>query len=143
MKQVLDGKEALASQDGQAIRAVIDAFTVAFSRGDVETLRSLFTHDAVVYPSNDRDRVGWSDIAEYWSIPFESLRIELAVELRSVTISGDLAVAEMITHAIVSPKSGGEGTPRRYRDMVVLRRASSRWRIHRNLSQAYPVLAGE
>lgn len=143
MTPVLDGEEGLASEDGQAIRAVIDAFTIAFSRGDVEALRSLFTRDAVVYPSNDRDRVGWSDIARYWAQPFESLRIELAVELRNVTISGDLAVAEMITHAIVGPKTGGQGVPRKYRDMVVLRRESSSWRIHRNLSQAYPVLAGE
>ena len=143
MNQVLDGREALASHDGRAILAVIDAFVAAFSRGDVEAIRPLFTQDAVVYPSNDRDRVGWQDIAAYWAEPFESLNIELAVEILNVTISADLAVAEMITRATVNPRAGGAGVVRQYRDMVLLRRASTSWRIHRDLSQAYPVLQGD
>lgn len=132
------GKEALTSPTGIAIRGVIDAFVAAFCKGDVDAIRPLFTDNAVVYPSNDRDRVGWSSIADYWAGPFESLQIELRVDVRDLTISADLAVAEMVTFAAVRPKSGGEQLQRKYRDMVVLRRIDNAWRIHRNLSQAYP-----
>ena len=138
MTAVIDGKTALTSDDGQAVRRVIDAFAAAFARGDVEAIRPLFTQDAVVYPSNDRDRVGWSDIAAYWADPFHSVDIELDVDLVNVAISGDLAVAEMVTRACVVPKGGGEAVRRRYRDMVVLRRGEPGWRIHRNLSQVHP-----
>lgn len=134
----ISGKEALTSPTGIAIRGVIDAFVVAFCKGDVDAIRPLFTDNAVVYPSNDRDRVGWSSIADYWAGPFESLQIELRVDVHDLTISANLAVAEMVTFAAVRPKSGGEQLQRKYRDMVVLRRIDNAWRIHRNLSQAYP-----
>lgn len=143
MSGPVEGREALASKDGKAIRAVIDAFAAAFGRGDVDAIRPLFAPDAVVYPSNDRDRIGWRDIAEYWAQPFELLRIQLTVDLHNLTVCGDLAVAEMITSATVSPKAGGEEMRRKYRDMVVLRRDSTNWLIYRNLSQAYPSLACE
>lgn len=128
----------MTSADHVAIRSVIETFITAFCRGDVDAIQPLFTADAVVYPSNDRDRVGWADIADYWRKPFETLKIELQVDVHSVIVDGDLAVAEMVTAAVVTPKSGGEKIQRRYRDMVVLRRAVDAWRIHRNLSQAYP-----
>ncbi len=138
MSAVLEGAAGLASTDGQAIRRVIDRFLAAFCRGDVEAIRPLFTPDAIVYPSNDRDRVGWADIADYWAPPFRSLDIALEVDLRGVAVSGDLAVAEMTTRARVRPKAGGDEARRQYRDMVVLRRGPSGWQIHRNLSQAWP-----
>lgn len=133
----------LDSADGRAIRRVIDEFALAFARGDTQSIRPLFTADAIVYPSNDRDRVGWDDIAAYWAPPFRTLDIALRVDLLDVTVDGDLAVAEMVTHATVRPKAGGEVLARRYRDMVVLRRGSKGWQIHRNLSQAYPATPGE
>lgn len=139
---VVDGTAALAGEDGRAVRQVIDAFVAAFTRGDVERIRPLFTPDAVVYPSNDRDRVGWSDIAAYWAPPFASMRIALQVELHDLTVSGDLAVAEMLTSAEITPKGGGDTARRRYRDVVVLRRDGGVWRIHRNLSQSYPETTG-
>ena len=142
MTAVIDGATALASDEGLAVRRAIDAFAAAFARGDVEAIRPLFTPDAVVYPSNDRDRVGWSDIAAYWADPFRSVDLELDVDLVNVAISGDLAVAEMVTRAHVVPKGGGEAVRRRYRDMVVLRRGGTGWRIHRNLSQAHPEAEG-
>lgn len=138
MTQLLEGAEGLASPDGQAIRRVIETFVAAFGRGDVEAIRPLFTPDAIVYPSNDRDRVGWADIADYWAPPFRSLDIALVVDLRAVAVSGDLAVAEMTTRARVRPKAGGDEVRRQYRDMVVLRRGPDGWQIHRNLSQAWP-----
>lgn len=142
MTGLLEGAAGLASPDGEQIRRVIDAFVEAFCRGDVEAIRPLFTPDAIVYPSNDRDRVGWADIADYWAPPFRSLDIALAVELRGVAVSGELAVAEMITRARVRPKAGGDELRRQYRDMVVLRRGAGGWQIHRNLSQAWPDAAG-
>lgn len=130
----------LESADGRAIRRVIDDFIAAFSRGDVEAIRPLFAPDAAVYPSNDRDRVGWDDIAAYWAPPFGTLHIALSVELVDVTVERDLAVVEMVTDARVRPRAGGDEVQRRYRDMVVLRRRGTEWRIYRNLSQAYPEL---
>lgn len=141
MTATITGEMALTSATGIAIRKVIDAFVVAFCKGNTEDIRPLFTDDAVVYPSNDHDRVGWASIANYWAGPFESLQIELRVDLHNLTISSDLAVAEMVTFATVRPKSGGEQVQRRYRDMVVLRCVEGSWRIHRNLSQAYPANA--
>jgi len=136
------GTAALAGEDGRAVRGVIDAFAAAFARGDVAAIRPLFTPDAVVYPSNDRDRIGWEDIAAYWAPPFASLRIALQVDLHGLSLCGDLAVAEMVTRAEITPKAGGATALKRYRDMVVLRRDGGVWRIHRNLSQAYPETAG-
>lgn len=138
---VTAGAAALAGEDGRAVRAVIEAFTAAFARGDVDAIRPLFTPDAVVYPSNDRDRVGWDDIAAYWEPPFAAMRIALQVDLHGLSLCGDLAVAEMVTRAGITPKAGGETVRKRYRDMVVLRRDGGVWRIHRNLSQAYPETA--
>jgi uncharacterized protein (TIGR02246 family) len=125
--------------DDLAIKTVIAKFVNAFCRGDVDAIEPLFTPDAVVYPSNDRDRVGWSDIADYWAKPFESLAIRLRVDIQNLTIRDDLAVAEMMTFADVAPKCGGETTSKQYRDMVVLRKLNGSWRIHRNLSQSYPM----
>lgn len=124
----------------QAMVQVVDAFIEAFARGDTAAIEPLFWDDAIVYPSNDRDRVGWADISGYWAPPFETVNIELRVDLLGVLYSGDLAVMEMITCARVTPKDGSaEPAYPNYRDMVVLRRdESGRWRILRNLSQAYP-----
>ena len=142
MTAVVGGSAALGSEDGGAVRQVIEAFVAAFSRGDVEAIRPLFTPDAIVYPSNDRDRVGWSDIAAYWAPPFASMKIALRVDLHDLFVCGHLAVAEMVTCAEITPKGGGETARRRYRDMVVLRRDGGVWRIHRNLSQSHPETGG-
>jgi uncharacterized protein (TIGR02246 family) len=128
----------MESPEGRAIRRVIDDFIAAFSRGDVEAIRPLFAPNAKVYPSNDRDRVGWEDIAAYWAPPFSTLHIALSVDLVDLTIDRDLAVVEMVTDARVRPRGGGEEVRRRYRDMVVLIRRGPEWRIYRNLSQAHP-----
>lgn len=119
---------------------VVDAFIEAFARGDTATIKPLFWEDAIVYPSNDRDRVGWEDISGYWAPPFETVNIELRVNLIGAVHSGDLAVMEMVTCAKVTPKDGSNGPVHpNYRDMVVLRRGDDgNWRIARNLSQAYP-----
>ena len=143
MTSATGGAAALAGDDGRAVRVVIDSFVAAFARGDVDAIRPLFTPDAIVYPSNDRDRIGWTDIAAYWAPPFASMRIALQVDLHGLSLCGDLAVAEMVTCAEITPKSGGETAQKRYRDMVVLRRDGGAWRIHRNLSQAYPETAGD
>lgn len=141
MNLPLEREARLQTQDARGIARVIEAFVAAFSRGDVDSIRPLFTADAVVYPSNDRDRTGWDDIAAYWAPPFASMEIALQVQLIDVLVDGDLAVAEMVTRARVRPRSGGEEILRRYRDMVVLLRGSTGWRIHRNLSQAHPDVA--
>lgn len=133
----------LESVDGRAIRRVIDAFVAAFSRGDVEAIRPLFAPDATVYPSNDRDRVGWDDVAAYWAPPFSTLKIALVADLIDVTVDRELAVVEMVTSARIRPLAGGEEVHRRYRDMVVLRRCGADWRIYRNLSQAYPEVGND
>jgi uncharacterized protein (TIGR02246 family) len=141
MSLPLEGKARLQTEDARGIARVIETFVVAFSRGDVDSIRPLFTADAVVYPSNDRARIGWDDIAAYWAPPFASMEIALQVQLIDVFVDGDLAVAEMTTNARVRPRSGGEEVGRRYRDMVVLLRTPTGWRIHRNLSQAHPEVA--
>lgn len=133
----------LESPDGHAIRKVLADFIAAFARGDVEAIRPLFAPDARVYPSNDRDRVGWEDIAAYWAPPFSTLKIELNVDLVGLILDRDLALAEMVRHASVRPRAGGEEVMRRYRDMVVLRRLGGEWRIHHNLSQAYPEVGND
>lgn len=131
----------LDSAEGGAIRKILAEFIAAFARGDVEAIRPLFAPDARVYPSYDRDRVGWDDIAACWAPPFSALHIDLSVDPVGLTLDRDLAVAEMATNARVRPRAGGEEVLRRYRDIVVLKRLGGEWEMHCHLSQAYPEVA--
>lgn len=128
------------SAQARAIVAVLDQFLEAFVRGDVAAIEKIFWHDAVVYPSNDRDRIGWNDIQGYWAPAFKSFDLQLKADILGLTWQSNLAVLEVVTHAVVTSKTApADIRQHKYRDMIVLRRDSQGgWRIFRNLSQAYP-----
>ena len=128
-------------RDTEALKGLIDLFVVEFSAGNTDGLKPVFCDDVVVYPSNDRDRVGWADVAGYWAPGFENNKIDLSVDITNIEISGSLAVIEAITYASIVPLAAPDSKPveRKYRDMIVAKRIDGfDWCVYRDLSQAYP-----
>ncbi|MFL2769651.1 MAG: YybH family protein [Rhodospirillaceae bacterium] len=122
-----------------AIRNMVDEFVEAFSRGDTQAAVDLFTTNAVVMPSNDLDLKGHDAMKNYWAPGFIHNYVDLSVDIQSIETSGNLGFVQMITHAKVTPKKGGETKNHVYRDLIIVKRVGNTWKIHRDLSQQAPL----
>ena len=126
-------------------QAVIDtlasrarAFSQAYMRGDVATIMSIYTEDAVLFPNNSEYIRGAEAIERYWTLP-EGRRIThhqlMPVE---VEVSGDMA--SDFGHYEISGENNGQAWGPVHGKYVVLwkRGVDGLWRMHLDMWNSRP-----
>ena len=79
--------------------AVVRRYAEAFSRGDTDALRLLFTDDAQVYDAQVYGALGWGGLDEVvpiWRMLHEAFAFQLEVE--EIIAQGETVVARFVEH---------------------------------------------
>jgi uncharacterized protein (TIGR02246 family) len=116
--------------DERAIRDLVDAWLDASRRGDVETILSLMTDDAV-FMTPGREPFGKTEFANE-AAALRGLRLEGTSEIRELKILGDWAYLRNAIAIAITPKDGAP-VRRSGHALTILRKdADGEWRVFRD-----------
>jgi uncharacterized protein (TIGR02246 family) len=127
------------ASDEQQIRDVVARWMQATRAGDIDTVLSLMTQDAI-FLVHGRDPMHKAEF-ERLSRAQAGLgapSIDSTSEIQEVTVSGDLAYAWSKLAVVVTPK-GGEAIERAGHTLTVFRRENGQWRLARDANLLAPV----
>jgi len=117
--------------DEEAIQAVADAWTAAYSAGDFDALMELYSDDAVDIPPGQKSE-GKAAIRERQVRGLEGYRASSALSFDEVIVSGDWAFARGVYEATYTDLVDGTEAEARNDNLWVLRKDSGgAWRIAR------------
>ncbi|RME66831.1 MAG: SgcJ/EcaC family oxidoreductase [Alphaproteobacteria bacterium] len=130
---------ARRNADIAALQAIGKTWEEAYRAGDVETLRGLYTKDAVVMPRHRAALVGIDAILEFFAhaaAAYDTAVIDVTDETQ---VMGDVAI--MIGRFWLDGTPKGDAPP--FKDagryLIVLKRtAGDGWKIYRDIDQRTP-----
>lgn len=114
-------------------------FSAAYVAGDVETMVSLYTPDAVIFPGSSEALTGHDAIRRYWALPpgqRVTLHRSTPTEIR---IDGDHAYDHGV-YEVSGERGGTAWGPSHGKYVIVWRRTPRGWRMHLDMwnSRAQP-----
>lgn len=122
------GAPMAQTDDRAAIAAASQAFSAAYVAGDVETVRALYTEDAVLLPPG-REVRGREAIGRYFSPGPNRTNLSHAMESEELRVTGDVAI-DIGTWHNTWRVGDGEAQTASERYLIVWRRGEDgRWRI--------------
>jgi uncharacterized protein (TIGR02246 family) len=133
--------QADVEKDREAIDAVHERDMMASKAGDYETLRSLWTDDAVIMPPGGNFVRGRAALDASLSRMKEAMSqievLEYVEEFEEVMILGDYAFEWGIIRGAERSKEGGEVAHSSYKVMRILQKQpNGEWKIHRSIWNA-------
>jgi ketosteroid isomerase-like protein len=112
-------------------------FSAAYVAGDLETMVSLYTPDAVIFPNNSEAIRGHEDIRRYWALP-PGQRVTLhRATPAEIRIDGDHAYDHGV-YEISGVRDGTAWGPSHGKYVIVWRRIPQGWRMHLDMWNSRP-----
>lgn len=129
------------SSDEDQIRALVDTWQAATQAGDIDTVLSLMTDDAVFLVPG-RPPMDKAAFAALSRVPPGAPRptFESTSEIMEIVVSGDMAYLWSRLSVTVTPPGADEPIERAGHTLTVFRRVDGQWRLARdaNLLVAVP-----
>jgi uncharacterized protein (TIGR02246 family) len=97
----------------QAIRNVAEKWEAAINSGDIDTIMSFYSEDAVKIPPNEPRVLGKEAIRDGYQKLFEKYTHKEDHVVTDIKVNGDLAFTNTTWSLIATPKDGGESTKHR------------------------------
>jgi len=119
--------------DHEQIRQMYLATTRVLRAGDIQTLATYYTDDAIQFPPNRPPLVGWAEISASLENELSGIVFNSTLEVREVVIAGDSGYAWGQFQAVITPMSGQTRSVTSGSFLDVLRRhADGSWKIARS-----------
>ena len=125
--------------DEDSIRALIETWAKATKAGDVETISTLMTEDAVFLTAGYPPKRGRQAFAESFRAGPAGAEIDSEIETEEIRVSGDMAYA--VNRLRVSMKMDPNSAARQmsgYVLTVFLKESDGRWRLARDANLLTP-----
>ena len=126
------------ASDVQAVEQLFERFIAAFNKGDLETLRSLYTDDALVIPPG-QPLTGGPDaiIAQLWGPTFDAFDADAALPIDEIQLGDEWGFVRGTYEMRLYPSSGGDPVTEegRYID-IVKKDPNGAWKIARAIWNA-------
>lgn len=121
------------ASDEEQIRSFVQRWQAATIAGDVETVLSLMTEDAV-FLLPGRSPLGKSEFAEMSRPPAGGQRpkIEIRSQIREIQVSGDWAYLWNHLSVTITPPGASQTIERAGHALTVLRRVAGNWLLARD-----------
>lgn len=117
--------------DSVAVRRVAEGIVEADNARDLEKVLDYYAEDAVLHPPNDSDVVGRAAIRPRYESLFGDYDPEIVVELRAVSICGDLAVVTGRNGGFLRGREGRADRELSDAFVMVLKKDDGLWLIRR------------
>ena len=136
------GKYAVSTQSEDEIVATLKsrsaAFSAAYVRGDVETMMSIYTNDAVIFPGNSYEIAGDSLVRSYWTLPAGRTISHHQMITHDIRIEGSMAT-DYGVYEVSGSNNGTDWGPSRGKYVVVWRlEDDGEWRIYLDMWNSLP-----
>jgi len=112
-------------QDEQAIRDLMDTWLRATSAGDLQTVLTLMSDDAVFLVPGQPPMHGKRAFAEAFQSMHPVVRIEATHENRKIQVHGDIAWCWSYVSVTITPRHGGQPSCRSGHTLSILRKESA------------------
>ena len=119
--------------DAATITAGVRQLAAAFSAGDVVSLVSLFSDDAITMPPNDSACVGKDAIRSWHEIAFAEFEADAELVAEEVEVSGDWASVRGTFSMTATPPAGDLVQDTGKFIMIWKRGLDGTWKISRNI----------
>ena len=129
------------SDDAAAVRAVIEAYGDRLTAADVPGIISLYTGNAAVMQPGLETTVGIRQLRATYDA-FENMRLDFTFRFEDIIVSGDLAAVRTTGQGAITIRGTGETQPARFRELFVLERTGSDWKIAQYMFQQMPEQLG-
>lgn len=126
------------SADEAAVRQVIDSYAEAMRAADIERIVGLYTDDAAVMAPDMPAAVGTSQLREVYQGALSAVAMDFSFTFDQVGVRGETAVARTHTEGHNTVRATGAEVLGRYRELFVLVRHESGWRISEYMFQPQP-----
>jgi uncharacterized protein (TIGR02246 family) len=112
-------------------------FSAAYVAGDIETMVSLYTPDAVIFPGNSEAIRGHEGIRRYWTLaPGQRVTVHRATPTE-IRIDGDHAYDHGV-YEVSGERNGTPWGPTLGKYVIVWRRTPQGWRMHLDMWNSRP-----
>jgi uncharacterized protein (TIGR02246 family) len=112
-------------------------FSAAYVAGDIETMVSLYTPDAVIFPNNSEAIRGHEAIRRYWTLgPGQRVTLHRATPAE-IRIDGSHAYDHGV-YEISGERDGTAWGPTHGKYVIVWRRTPQGWRMHLDMWNSRP-----
>jgi len=119
--------------DREQIREIYEATGHALGTGDIQTLATYYTNDAIQFPPNRPPLIGWAKIKASLERELSGIVFNSTIDVKEVVVEGDCAYAWGQFQGLITLKSRGTRTAISGSFLDVLRRQSDgSWRIARS-----------
>lgn len=121
------------ASDIQAVERLFERFIAAFNEGDLETLRSSYTDDALVIPPGKPAAQGPDAIIDQmWGPTFDAFVADAALPIEEIQLGDEFGFVRGSYRMRMDPIGGGESAEEegRYID-IVQKDANGYWKIAR------------
>ncbi len=126
--------KTMQPDDREQIRQMYLATTRLLKAGDIQTLATYYTDDAIQFPPNRPPLEGWSEISASLENELSGIIFNSTLDVREVVITGDSGYAWGHFQAVITPMSGQTRSVTSGSFLDVLRRhTDGSWRIARSM----------
>ena len=109
-------------------------FVDAILKGDIATLATLFTKNAVLMPPNDTTLFGRAELEEWYQEYFEAFRVTaLEIVERELTEFTDCVIERWTYLVAIEPVDGGERIRDDGRSLNIWSREDGEWRMSQSM----------
>ncbi len=129
--------DKIAGED-QPVRGVIEAYAERLRANDVAGIVALYTEDAAVMGPDMPTTVGHKQLDTVYRAALDAVAMDFTFSFDEVTIRGDTAIARTHTDGNNTVRATGDRVPARYRELFVLSRQDSGWKIAQYMFQPQP-----
>ncbi len=125
-------------EDEQAVREIIDAYADRMRAADVAGIVELYTEDAAVMGPAMPTAVGRQQLHEVYKGALGAVAMDFTFTFDQVVMRDDTAVVRTHTDGKNTVRASGEEVPGRYRELFVLNRQGTDWKIAQYMFQPQP-----
>lgn len=128
-----------STSDAQAIRELMETWLRATAAGDLDTVLTLMSDDAVFLVPGQPSMHGKRAFAEAFQAMVPVVRIEAVNETREVQVHGDVAWCWSYLSVTITPRRGGQPSRRVGHTLSILRREpGGNWVVIRDANMLAP-----
>ena len=128
----------MSEPDVRAVEQLFERFMAAFNAGDLETLRSSYTDDALVIPPGQPSAYGPDGIIDQlWGPTFQAFDVDATLPIEEIQLSDDYGFVRGTYRMRLEPINGGDSVAEEGRWIDIVRKDSSgTWKIARAIWNA-------
>lgn len=128
-----------STSDEQAIRELMETWLHATAAGDLETVLTLMSDDAVFLVPGQPPMQGKRAFAAAFQAMVPVVRIEAVNETKEVQVEGDIAWCWSHVSVTITPRSGSQPSRRAGHTLSILRREpAGNWVVIRDANMLAP-----